>query len=347
MIKNFIYLYNIILLFMPVIGFSCDFCSVVDYSTVTSQSYIGLNYRYSLFNGYNTFQHDHNFTLLPHQNLRKHFTKNPSFSQIENQRDYELFQVIELQANIQVKEKYMVTLSVPYVSNSDYYATLIPQVGAPLDTLVYNSGLGDITVRIAKRRLVERDISTHVFTYGGGVSLPTGRFEIDETKLTGDPRHQPGTGAFTLLATAAYSATFQSRFGVWSNFSYSYSTKSSEKKGGGVVNGNVIPLSQEYRFGNRFNNITHGFWVFRFEKIKLFPLLGFQVDHWGQDVRSGEEVKSTGSTRLLLSGGIDVRVSKLIFRTTLAGPLYQKHGGQQIEQAGIYNCSLIYLLGKS
>lgn len=331
----------LILLFASNKALACDLCGAFDYSTISKYSFVSVNYQYSLFNGYSHLSQPANFSFSP-QNQQKHLVNTKDYTTIPSERDYELSQQIELRANLQLGKDWTVRVGIPYFKNDEYYSLIVPSQGPGFDTVISQNGIGDINLHLLNWKSINNEMATHKFAYGLGITLPTGRFDLSENELSGDPAQLPGSGAINLIFSGTYIGTYRSKYGSLSRTQFRLSTKN--RQGSSLVppNGNIRISAKNYRFGNQFLSENYFFYVFKIKKFKIIPMLGAGF-YWQQyDVTNNEPVPHTGYSSVYLNGNVDIRFKNYTISNAIGSPIFQDREGEQLNAAGIYTISLIY-----
>lgn len=194
-----------------------------------------------------------------------------------------------------------------------------------------NSGLGDITI-LSNYRLLSTKNTTAKFKHnmliGGGVKLPTGKYDSDAIKHgEGLPNMQPGTASFDFIANSNYTIQTKKN-GVNTELSYTLTT----------VNKN------EYKFGNRISTGITLFRIMRLNNNNFIPQLGIRYDinsldysnyYWSvkNKYSGGQVLYSTAGLQYFYRNiGGQVRLSLPISQNYSDGMVYNKYKAE----AGMY-----------
>ncbi len=172
--------------------------------------------------------------------------------------------------------------------------------------LTRSTGLGDATL-LATYALVN-DIRCgawrHQWQLGGGLKLPTGRFQ---PSYTDDPGLQRGTGSWDWLAATTYTLRFK-KFGLNADATYRLSGKSPD----------------EYRYGNRLSAGARLFYWKEWKKgPALLPNAGVLYETAQKDHHEGELLDYTGGDCLMATAGLDIYLKGLTLGATLKLPVSQ------------------------
>ena len=131
----------------------------------------------------------------------------------------------------------------------------------------------------------------HNFLVGGGVKLPTGRYQYDlysDTEV-GNPNFQLGTGSLDFMLNLVYTLRHKN-WGLNSDFSYKINSQN----------------SNEYRFGNRMTaNVSTLYFIRLGDQKTLMPNAGVTYENGNLDSKSGVKNIRTGGESLLGSYGLE------------------------------------------
>jgi hypothetical protein len=178
------------------------------------------------------------------------------------------------------------------------------------------SGAGDMQVQ-AKYQIfnTEVDGSTKFrnrLFLGGGVKLPTGKFNQEDDSGEVVPHFQTGTGSFDFLLTGTYFA----------------------KSGGlGFVLDAVYKINTEnknkYLFGNQMN--VNG--VFSYDivadNVTIIPYAGIYYEYAPEDKSDSVKDPNSGGNALFGNFGVDVTAGMIAFKLNYQPPFSQSLNGNQ------------------
>ena len=162
----------------------------------------------------------------------------------------ETFNTVQVWARIPITAKLQLTALVPYHSHNRDRSTGKENI----------EGLGDLTVLAmytVYETMKDSTVFTHKWQFGGGLKLPTGKFDEANNKGSVNPGFQVGTGSWDYLLNTEY-VVKRGQLGL--NSMLNYTIKTENKK--------------EYQFGNQFNYGSTLFYLFDWDKVKLVPQLG-------------------------------------------------------------------------
>ncbi len=320
---------------LTIYSIACDTCVMYEYNTVRNNSYVGLFYRYRVFNGFTTENHESNFSP---KNMRvSHAPLGDENIYISSPKSYEIFETYELRYNHNFKNKYNVMLIVPFLKNQNYFGDIIPLIGSSFDSLSVTQGIGDIIVSAERLIQIKKEEITHNIKIGMAASLPTGKFELTNEKgLITDPSHQLGNGSTNLLPRLRYQAILDQRWGL--NFSTGYAF-SLRQESGKVANG----LQSSYRFGNRLNINTNIFFITgKYTDFKWIPKMGVYYENVVSDQLNNISLDDTGGQAIFLNLGSDFAYQDLHIQAMYQLPVFESLNGEQLRNAGRIVLGLIY-----
>ncbi|MCS6822458.1 MAG: hypothetical protein NZ551_11405 [Microscillaceae bacterium] len=274
----------LVIIFAQIPSFSCDICGCgagsyyLGFMPQLNRNLIGVRYRYMDFHTYG------------HRSW-------------ENTQEY--FHITEVWARIYPHKKWQVMGFLPYSFNRQQTYT----------GNKYLQGINDVLF-LANYQLINTLNDTisekkHSLWLGGGVKLPTGKYQYNEmdTRVVANPNFQLGTGSTDFLVNLVYTLR-KNKWGINTEASYKINTSNSEN----------------YRFGNRFMTTTSFFYLRQVKNIALMPHVGFYAEYSGMDSRNQTEVEHTGGGALATSVGVDVFFKNFTWALHWQKPLMQNLG---------------------
>lgn len=196
-----------------------------------------------------------------------------------------------------------------------------------------NTGLGDITL-LANYRLLGANYTgkewQHNLLAGGGVKLPTGKYDRNDIKYNeGLPNIQPGTASFDFILNTNYTLQHNNT-GINADIAYVITT----------------PNKDEYKFGNRLSAGLLAFHTFAAGQLKLIPQAGGRYERNEMDYSNYYySVKNSysGGNVVLASAGLQAFRNNVGAQAMLHIPLSQNYSGGMVTNR--YKTELgIYLL---
>lgn len=224
----------------------------------------------------------------------------------------EHFNTLQLWTQIPLGERFIVNAVLPYQFHSREFA----------DNTEQNiDGMGDATVLGFYQILKQTPDSIisikpqHTLQLGGGVKIPTGKF--DEANLEGsvNPSFQLGTGSWDYLLAANYGITHRNwGLSVMAN----YTIKSKNDK--------------EYRFGNQFNYALNTYKTYYFgTNFALTPQLGIGGEYFDKNEEYGLEVADTGGSAFFGKLGAEVNYNQYALGVSTMLPITQDLNNGKVE----------------
>lgn len=196
-----------------------------------------------------------------------------------------------------------------------------------------NTGLGDVTI-LANYRLLGANCTgkewQHNLLAGGGVKLPTGKYDRNDIKYNeGLPNTQPGTASFDFILNANYTLQRNST-GINADIAYVITT----------------PNKDQYKFGNRLSAGLLAFRSFGKSQLKLIPQAGCRYERNETDYSNYYyAVKNTysGGDIFFASAGLQAFRSNVGAQAMFHLPLSQNYSNNMVTNR--YKTELgIYLL---
>jgi hypothetical protein len=258
-----------------------------------------------------------NYFIGPYPQFSKHFIGirysfrnfKTVISSDNTEYSNDFYQTAELLAGTNIGSRWQMLLFAPYninYSESD-------------DGISRESGLGDMTFfgnyKLFNNKTLNADTNTvsQQLWIGGGLKVPTGRFEVDSSELVTSANSQPGTGSFDYILTGTY--MFQvGNWGINSNASYK-------------INGSA----QDFKFGNRFTANAFIFRSFSAGMADISPNAGLLFENLRANKNKGEEVEETGGNALLMALGLESRMNRILIGFNVQLPAFSDISAGQTE----------------
>ncbi|MGF7215298.1 hypothetical protein GGR92_001438 [Spirosoma lacussanchae] len=218
----------------------------------------------------------------------------------------ETFRTTELWGRFYPLKRVQVLAFVPYQFNEQ---TLL-KTGQTIPL----RGLGDVSALVQYNLLntfMDNDknyLVNHNLLVGGGVKLPTGRYQYDENSLTevANANFQLGTGSTDWMASAIYTARYKN----WgANADVTYRLTGTNSMG--------------YEFGNRLTTSLSLFYLAGGDNRSIMPNVGLFVEQAGHDTSKGIVNKQTGGYATHLSLGTEVYLKKVSIGVSYRHPVAQ------------------------
>ena len=182
------------------------------------------------------------------------------------------------------------------------------------------NGVGDISL-LANYKLFSsykfhhKTATAHEVWMGGGVKLPTGKFNADltnTTELVAEANGQLGTGSVDFLLNAAYNVRVN-KFGV--NTAINYKINSANKG--------------QYFFGNRFSASSFAYYQLNLGEMGITPNIGLLYEHAEPNKLASTKVDLSGGYATYAAIGVDVAINKVSLGLSIQMPIAQDFAAGQ------------------
>ena len=232
----------------------------------------------------------------------------------------ENFNTIQIWAKIPVTQKIQVSALVPYQFHNRESTTGNENI----------QGMGDITV-IAMYSLYQTHKDSTVYTHklqiGGGVKMPTGKFEQTNNTGSVNQSFQVGTGSWDFSMVTEY-VIKKKDLGL--NTMLNYTLKTENKK--------------NYQYGNQFNYSSTLFYLFDLPTVKLVPQLGLAGEVYAANKQHNQELPDTTGEILFSKLGIEVGKNNFSLGINAMLPIHQNLSNSKIEANYRWSINLNYSL---
>ena len=197
----------------------------------------------------------------------------------------ELFQVVDLRADLRIRQRWSLLLSVPMVNTYQ-------SVNGFRTADMY--GMGD-PMLIGRYQLVntrngsDEQRAVHRLLVGGGLKFPLGKDDLAYNGNEVGNDLQPGTGTWDVLATLEYAV---------------------RKGRNGLAMSNVVRINgvheSGYRFGHGLNSTLEVFRIWSLGAAQVAPSIGGYGEFTQVDELDGSSITSTGGNTLFAHAGARV-----------------------------------------
>ncbi|MFV8342321.1 transporter [Flavobacterium sp. XS2P39] len=232
----------------------------------------------------------------------------------------ENFNTVQIWTKIPITEKIQISALVPYHFHNRELSTGTESI----------KGLGDISV-MAMYSVYQTHRDSTVFTHklqlGGGVKIPTGKF--DEANNTGSVNQsfQVGTGSWDYLLVSEY-VVKKKNLGLSTMLNYTFKTEN----------------QKQYQFGNQFNYGSTLFYLFDLPAIKLVPQLGLAGEVYETNKQFGEKLPDTSGDILFTKFGVEAGKGNFSIGINAMLPISQHLSSSKIEANYRWSVNLNYTL---
>jgi len=177
------------------------------------------------------------------------------------------------------------------------------------------NGFGDISVYgyyqlLNKKRSINNKLLVQTLWIGGGIKLPTGKYETADKDISTQNSNlfQLGTGSADFTLNAMYDIRLQDA-GLNINASYKMNTAN----------------KYEYNYGNKINSSAQLYYKLKIKKMfTVAPNLGITYERSKKDLDKKFTVDLSGGNLLVASAGIETSFNKISIGGNWQMPLSQK-----------------------
>ena len=176
------------------------------------------------------------------------------------------------------------------------------------ETSLTQRGLGDVTVMANYSLLNTGDSLSntlkHTLLVGGGVKLPTGKFNATQNGDVLTANMQPGTGSVDVLLNSTYTLRYQ-KLGLNTDFTYRINTKG----------------KNDYQFGNRYNVSANLFYWQNFGGVAVLPSAGVYYENAQPDQYFDSHKMQGGGSAWFGNVGVNAYYKRVAVGGTFQKPL--------------------------
>lgn len=230
------------------------------------------------------------------------------------------FNTIQVWSKIPVTKKIQIFALIPFQFHSRELSSGTENI----------EGLGDISI-IAMYTVFQTDTDsttlTHKLQFGGGVKLPTGKYDAINNLGTVNKSFQVGTGSWDYLFVTDYVVQHKN-LGLNLLFDYTFKTEN----------------QKNYQYGNQINYGSLLFYLFDLDKVKLFPHFGIVGEVYDSNKHYGEELPDTSGDIVFGKLGLEVGKNKFSFGASAMLPINQNLTGGNVEANYRWSLNLNYSL---
>lgn len=203
----------------------------------------------------------------------------------------DFYQTVEVWGGFSLTKRLQVMAFIPYNINHQVSDEGTSNLGGFGDMAVLlNYKIWDHSSKSAKGSI------TQEFWIGGGLKLPTGRFEIEpgDPDLASMANMQRGSGSSDVLLNAQYNLR-AGNWGLTTNAGYKINTANKD----------------EYKFGNKFSANSFVYRSFQAGHTSISPNLGLLYEHNGASELNNAKINLTGGSLLQAAAGVEFGFKKV------------------------------------
>lgn len=228
------------------------------------------------------------------------FVTNHPASLLENhgpERSEEYFHTTELWGRAQLSKRWQAFFFAPYhVFRQTGFGTKVAAIGDLQLTANYVLLNTADSANAVKQTLL----------VGGGIKIPTGRYQQLQDNERLNPNLQAGTGSWDFQLNASYTLRY-GKVGFNSEATLRFNT----------VNAN------DYRFGNRVNAAAKVFYWQQGRRLGWLPYAGLAAELAALDTDAGERLSLTGGQLWLGEAGLDLYYQRFSIGAAMQIPVFQ------------------------
>ena len=250
--------------------------------------------------------------------LRYQFHKfNTRLTEDPTQFSRDFYQTIEVWSGFSLGKKTQVMVFVPYNINH--------QVSDEGTTNL--NGLGDVALLLNYKIMEKHNSkSNQELWIGGGLKLPTGKFELEtgNMDLAAMANTQRGSGSTDFMLNTMYNLK-SGNWGINANASYKINTANKD----------------EYQFGNKLSAGCFVYHASTAGKTTISPNLGLLFENNGSSEVANAKIDLTGGSLLQGAAGLEIGFQKMALGFNVQLPLAQNFAEKQTESKvkGMLNVS--------
>lgn len=205
-----------------------------------------------------------------------------------------------------------------YITKQIQLFAFVPYMSNKMDGTGQNvqaNGLGDISV-IANYVIIntgdqDKDFK-HQLMAGGGIKLPTGKFDLEDQGKIINRNFQMGTGSIDFAVNAIYTLRYK-KAGVNLETGYKMNTRNRD----------------DYLFGNQYRASAQLFFWQKIGPVSLLPHAGMNFEQADMHKEGDIIQTNTGGKAWLASGGMDLYVKRITVGFNYQNPVSQQYNSDE------------------
>lgn len=238
----------------------------------------------------------------------KYFTS--SMKDMPDQFSKDWFQSTELWGGFNIGKKWQVLAILPYqFIHQKTDDGIMNSKGLGDAALMVNYKLFDLASTTSSKKLI-----TQQLWIGGGIKLPTGKFNADvaAAEIIALANSQVGTGSTDFMLNLSHNLRI-SQFGLNTSFNYKINGANTDK----------------YKFGNRFSASSFAFYAISKNKTVISPNIGLMYEHSSYNTLQKTRVQETNGYLIAASAGIEFGINKISVGANVQLPVAQNFASGQ------------------
>lgn len=247
-------------------------------------------------------QFNKNFVGIRWSQAKFYAHMNHDSEYLDEEYSHDIYNKAELWGRFYVSKRIQVFAFVPYGFNNMHGT----------EQSIQTHGLGDITLlsNVLLINTGESDSAKfkHTFMAGGGVKLPSGRFNLKDQGLLVNPNFQLGTGSTDFLISAVYTLRYQ-KVGLNTEMGYKVNTRN----------------KNNYLFGNQYNISGQLFFWQNLGSFSILPNAGLYYETAQKHHEGGIVQPNTGGSALLGTFGLETYLRSFSLGFQYKLPLQQHY----------------------
>jgi hypothetical protein len=221
-------------------------------------------------------------------------------------RDF--YQTVELWSGWNIGKKWQVLTFIPFNFNHQVSDEGVSDL----------KGIGDIAI-LANYKVftINSGNLSQLLSIGGGIKLPTGKFDIDQNNpdVAAIANTQMGSGSTDFLLDGMYSLRIK-KVGIVNTVSYKINSANKD----------------DYKFGNKFTANSFVYYAARISTIGFSPNLGVLYENSEASKLLQSKIDLTGGSSLMGSAGAEFSFNKMAVGFNVQLPIAQNFAENQTKE---------------
>ncbi|WP_400072960.1 transporter [Zobellia russellii] len=223
----------------------------------------------------------------------------------------ENFNTVQAWANVPITKRAILNVIVPY----QFHNRVLPN-----NTEQNINGIGDMSV-LGYYNLLKSTPDTivsikpeHYLQLGGGIKMPTGKYDKDNNEGSVNPSFQLGNGSWDYVLAMNYGFTYRN-WGISTMANYTIKTKN----------------PKDYQFGNQLNLGINAFKTYYISDFAVTPIIGVAEEIYGTNKELGFDVADTKGDVFLGKLSVEASYNRYALGLTRMLPISQNLNSDKVE----------------